>query len=144
MLQSVVPQGTVLCPLLFNLYINDMTTRVDNETELVQYADFTVILTFDTSIDKSKIKLEQNANKLVRYFHEHHPTVNTSKTEFMIYGNSKRKEFNEQIIIDSIPIEEKPEVKTFRGSHRQQFNDSRGIETYPTKNGPRNKNNLCY
>ena len=38
-------------------------------------------------------------------------SVNTSKTEFMIFGKSKRKDFNEQIIIDSIPIDEKPEVK---------------------------------
>ena len=64
MLHRGVPQGTVLGLLLFNLYIDEMATRVDNETELIQYADDTVILTFDTSIDKSKIKLEQNANKL--------------------------------------------------------------------------------
>ena len=106
----------VLGPLLFNLYINEMATRVDKETEFIQYADDAVILTFDTSIDKSKIKLEQNANNLIRYFHEHHLTVNTSKTEFMIFGKSKRKDFNEQIIIDSIPIDEKPEVK-FLGVH---------------------------
>ena len=56
MLHRDVPQGTVLGPLLFNLYINDMVTRVDNETELIQYADDTVILTFDTSIDKSKMQ----------------------------------------------------------------------------------------
>ena len=60
---------------------------------------------------KSKIKLEQNANKLIRFFHEHHLTVNTSKTEFMIFGKSKRKDFSEQIILDSIPIDEKTEVK---------------------------------
>ena len=42
-----------------------MATRVDNEIELIQYANHTVILTFDTSIDKSKIKLEQIANKYI-------------------------------------------------------------------------------
>ena len=29
----------------------------------------------------------------------------------MIFGKSKRKDFSEQIILDSIPIDEKPEVK---------------------------------
>ena len=34
----------------------------------------------------------------------------------MIFDKSKRKDFNEQIIIDSIPIDEKPEEK-YLGVH---------------------------
>ena len=45
-----VPQGTVLGPLLFNLYIKDMHEQVGNKTELIQYEDDTVIITFCHSI----------------------------------------------------------------------------------------------
>ena len=49
-----VPQETVLGPLLFNLFINDMQKYLDNETELIQYADDTIVLTSNTSIKDGK------------------------------------------------------------------------------------------
>ena len=52
-----VPQGAVLGPLLFNLFISDMHGKVDNKTELNQYADDTVIFTHCDSIEKSKNQL---------------------------------------------------------------------------------------
>ena len=120
-----------------------MTTRFDDETEFIQYADYTVILTFDNSIDKSKIKLEQNANKLVRYFHEHHLTVNTSKIDFMIFGKSEQKEFNEEIIIDSIPIDEKPEIKKFLGAHIDSNLTFQGEVKHILRKMARGKKTIC-
>ena len=47
------PQGTVLGPLLFNLYIDDMHEQVD-KTELIPYADDTAIFTSGDSIEKKQ------------------------------------------------------------------------------------------
>ena len=59
-----VLQGTVLGFLLFNLYINDMYEQVDNKkTELIEYADDTVIFTYVHSIEKSPNQLSLCAMK---------------------------------------------------------------------------------
>ena len=47
-----------------------MATRIDNETKRIQYADDTVNLSFDSSVDKSKVKLKQNAENPNQCFHE--------------------------------------------------------------------------
>ena len=50
-LSQGVPQGTVLGPLLFNLYVNDMLTCVE-DCKLVQYADDTCIFISGKNIDE--------------------------------------------------------------------------------------------
>ena len=69
-----------------------------------------------TSNDKNKASLDQKANQLIQYFQEHQLTVNSSKIEFMIFSK-KRKEFKEQIIINSIAIDEKPEALVLSRLH---------------------------
>ena len=46
-----VPRGTVLCPLIFNIYINDMYTYADSNTQLWQYAGDTLILQTDEILE---------------------------------------------------------------------------------------------
>ena len=62
-----VPQRTVLVPLLFKLYIDDMHKYLDNERELIQYADDTIVLTSNTSIEEGKKKLELETQKKINY-----------------------------------------------------------------------------
>ena len=71
-----VPQGTELNPLfkicILKILQHELTKKLNLYNMLTILFFF---LTFGTSIDESKAKLKQNANKLIQYFHEQHLTV---------------------------------------------------------------------
>ena len=51
-----VLQGTVLGTLIFNIFIIDMQTYAYSNTELIQYANDTLILTSDKNLEENKQK----------------------------------------------------------------------------------------
>lgn len=73
-----VPQGSILGPVLFTIYVNDLCQR----DGVVMYAD-------DTSLFASGVAsaVESRANEILdevgRYFLEHRLLLNNSKTHFM-------------------------------------------------------------
>ena len=81
-----VPQGTVLGPLLFNLYVNDLSNFLSCET--IQYADDTVLLSSHDEVLKCKDELEKAIEKCIKFFKLHHLKINPDKTEIIVFGSS--------------------------------------------------------
>ena len=80
-----VPQGTVLGPLLLIIYVNDMQQMIGETSELVQYADDTMIYTSHGNIEEAISLLENEIDKLIHFCQCHRLTVNAIKAEFIIF-----------------------------------------------------------
>ena len=80
-----VPQGSVLGPLLFLLYINDFTNCL-HYTSSIMYADDTTIYKSGKCISKLCNILENDLNNIVEWFNLNFLTLNIEKTIFTVFS----------------------------------------------------------
>ena len=100
-----VPQGSMLGPLLFLLYVNDMSNVASN-LYFIQYADDTSIFVKGSSL-LSISKIMNNGMKQVNeWLKNNRLSLNVSKTNYMIMSG-KGKNFNEndcELMIDNYTL----------------------------------------
>ena len=84
-----VLQGSVLGPLLFNIYLNDLFLFLE-ETEVCNYADDTTIYTCGSNIENVVAKLENDALAISEWFPNNRMKIiirlNEDKCHLMIFG----------------------------------------------------------
>ncbi len=85
-----VPQGSILGPLLFTLFINEIELALNLEdVHLILYADDLAIYTYDSDINNSIERLNQAMCKLDSWSKSVGLFMNYKKTEYMIFHKSK-------------------------------------------------------
>ena len=102
-----VPQGSVLGPLLFNIYLNDLFMFV-NDAEICNYADDTTIYACDNNIEGIIETLESDALKIAEWFPNNCMKLNEGKCHLMISGD---KSNDISLNIGSVRIKESKEEK---------------------------------
>jgi hypothetical protein len=81
--QAGLPQGAVLSPILFTLYISDIPSIP--HVQLALYADDTALLTQSWRTDTIVRRLSTAVDRLIKYFTRWQLRVNTTKTEAIIF-----------------------------------------------------------
>ena len=86
-----VPQGLIIGPLLFLLQFNNVH-KVLKHSQIITYADDTVMYMSSSSLNEIEKKLSEDLNSLKSWFDGNELVINLNKgkTETMIFGTSKR------------------------------------------------------
>mgnify|MGYP002803576142 CR=1 FL=1 len=87
--QAGVPQGSVLGPLLFLVYINDITDSIQSTCFL--YADDTSLLEIVEDPQLTSAKLNSDLINISKWTRDWLVTINPSKTEAMIFSTKRNK-----------------------------------------------------
>lgn len=86
-----VPQGSILGPTLFLIYINDLCNLNLDRGKIISYADDTVLL-FSASTEAEVFKLaQQGFNVVSSWLQQHILTLNADKTNYVQFSMRKLK-----------------------------------------------------
>ena len=88
-----VPQGSILGPLLFNVFINDIFMFI-KKSKICNFADDNTIYDCGKGLSNILENLKHDMKILLKWFRIHSIQANPGKFQFMILGKKNRNSVN--------------------------------------------------
>ena len=116
-----VPQGSILGPLLYLIYVNDCFKSLKHSHPVLYADDTTLIFTAKTYDELYKF-MNEDLHNLYQWLSLNKLTINTDKTKYMVYSITKkhsRQVFSRKVVLNGILIKKVEDFK-FLGLHINQ------------------------
>ena len=88
-----VPQGSILGPLFFILYVNDLPNALLNGNAIL-FADDTTLLNSSSDLKELFQEMNSDANELYEWFNVNKLSLNISKTHYIVFSKQTMKQEN--------------------------------------------------
>ena len=88
-LKRGVPQGSILSPLLFNFFANDMFFVISNSCRIYNYADDNSISYHHKNLNVIKVTLEQALDEALNWFKGNYLQANPCKFQAIYFSRNK-------------------------------------------------------
>ena len=86
---SGVPQGSILGPILFSIYINDLPNCL-LQSQILLYADDAVLFYADSNIGKISTVLNKDLKQLQSWTYRNKLCIHPVKTEYVVFDTQQR------------------------------------------------------
>ena len=99
-----VPQGLVLGPSLFLIYVNDLSLTISKLANPILFADDMSIIISNTNPEEFKNNINSVMTETINWFQNNLLTLNCNKTHFLQFLTKQHNETKMQIIASNIII----------------------------------------